>query len=758
MSANPQNAGLELVHEALRSEPREQDRNLVPLADARRSDALQSLLAFATLRQQVLEHRRLEADGDSTTTKPEQEVDLFVLDEVLQLVAERALTITGADGVAIALAEDDAIVCRASAGTVAPDAGARVDPNSGFSGACLVSGQVVRSDDAEHDARVDAVACRRLGARSMLAVPLSAKQTVIGLIEAFSSEPHGFNDCDVRSLNLLAELILAAIRPEEEDRLAEISMKVVAKSATEAARAGINAEETQPVAGDGREEDKGELTEPGEIVAEPHLAPPDLAGFAAAERSRPGLGVVVGVLCLALAIGGTLWWVVHRTSQLTAKAGPRTGAAQAALSDATSLRTAAASASPEAAAEEQAEEAAVPEAPAKPGPMTTVTGIRHWSSSDSSTVVIDLGDQVQYEAHRLSGPERIYFDLHDTKLPADLSGKSIEVQDAFLRRIRVAQPTHGITRVVLETKGSPDFSVSLEQNPYRLLVQVQKPGTKPQDRVKINLFAPLTPAGPAPTNAASFPAQPAPGLTAKTSGETAGVKADSSTALRIALDAGHGGWDLGTVGRTGLLEKDLVLDIVARLGKLLEDRLGAAVVYTRQNDDYVALEKRAEIANLAHADLFLSVHANYSDSVSARGVETYYSDTYSSLKARDLHDGDPSLKNINWTNVDIRQKVHGSHRLAASVQRALYGTLVAWNPGLPNRGVKEAQYVVLTGTSMPAVLAEVSFVSSPADEDNLKSAAYRQQIAQALYQGIACYAKDASRVTLASTTGKPALQ
>ncbi len=106
------------------------------------------------------------------------------------------------------------------------------------------------------------------------------------------------------------------------------------------------------------------------------------------------------------------------------------------------------------------------------------------------------------------------------------------------------------------------------------------------------------------------------------------------TDFQIVLDAGHGGWDLGTVGKKGLLEKDLVLDIVQRLGKLIETKLGAQVIYTRQDDSYLPLEKRAEIANVAKADMFLSVHANYSDLKSARGVETYYTTTYSSIKAR----------------------------------------------------------------------------------------------------------------------------
>jgi len=107
-----------------------------------------------------------------------------------------------------------------------------------------------------------------------------------------------------------------------------------------------------------------------------------------------------------------------------------------------------------------------------------------------------------------------------------------------------------------------------------------------------------------------------------------------ASGLRIVLDAGHGGWDLGTVGPTGLLEKDLVLDVVARLGSMLERRLGAEVIYTRQDDNYISLEKRAEIANFSQAEVFLSVHANYSDYTTARGVETYFTNTYSSDNAR----------------------------------------------------------------------------------------------------------------------------
>src|SRR5258708_4498019 len=190
-------------------------------------EALQALLAFSSLHEQLRQRRALEKHGVPLNADVWQ-LEQFVLDEVLQLVAERALTLTGADGIAIALAEGNAFVCRASAGTIAPEAGARLDPNSGFSGVCLRTGGIVRCDDSENDPRVNVHLCRHLGTRSIVAIPIASSRGTTGLLEAFSAEAFGFNDSDVRSLNLLAELILAAMKPEEENRLAEISQRLVA--------------------------------------------------------------------------------------------------------------------------------------------------------------------------------------------------------------------------------------------------------------------------------------------------------------------------------------------------------------------------------------------------------------------------------------------------------------------------------------------------------------------------------------------------
>ena len=214
-------------------------------------------------------------------------------------------------------------------------------------------------------------------------------------------------------------------------------------------------------------------------------------------------------------------------------------------------------------------------AEAKPGVLPRITGIRHWSSASSSTVVIDMQDQVPYEVHRLGSPERIYFDLHDTILSASLKGKNIEVGDPQLSRVRVAQPMAGVTRIVLDTKGGSNFSVSLEANPYRLVVEVRGVhSATAETREKVDLFK-----GNSPKQTASLPHN----------NEDAQLRAHMPK-FRIVVDAGHGGWDLGTVGRKGLLEKDLVLDISQRLGEMLENRLGSEVIYTRKDDAYISLD------------------------------------------------------------------------------------------------------------------------------------------------------------------------
>ena len=216
---------------------------------------------------------------------------------------------------------------------------------------------------------------------------------------------------------------------------------------------------------------------------------------------------------------------------------------------------------------------------------------------------------------------------------------------------------------------------------------------------------------------------------------------------RIVIDAGHGGHDSGTLGADGIEEKDVVLDVALRLGKLLHDRLGAEVVYTRADDTFIPLETRTAIANKAQADLFISVHANSSGDPSARGVEVYYLNFTSDPDAMAVagRENAVSSQRVNQLSdlvkkIALKDKIDESRELAADVDTSLYAGLKKGNEGLKDRGVKKAPFVVLIGANMPSILAEISFVTNPDDAGELSQPEYRERVAESLYRGVARYA------------------
>ena len=569
--------------------------------------------------------------------------------------------------------------------------------------------------------------------------------------------------------------------------------------------------------------------------------------------------------------------------------------------------------------ESDADDSQPPPTPKKKAPLALVTGIRHWSTPDYTRVAIDVDADVQYEAGRVPDPDRIFFDLPNTKLASVLVGKSFEVRDGFLKKIRVAQYQPGYTRVVLEVADVSDYSAFLLPNPYRLIIDVH--GRQPQTLVahanssstagseqasvtsveKENSYrtfekaneakssAPLGPknavagqgaasssrdstvagdspntnphkvvvdnddsdddagatmpddvrkpsgklaTGETPRPASGAGRSPATVARKKPSSEetlasangagdplfterrdssgpelkateeptsaptaiavaprskdgkknarsTAGASTHEAapTALgdrnltrtlglkigRIVIDAGHGGHDTGTIGPNGLMEKDLVLDVALRLGRLLETRLGADVIYTRDDDTFIPLETRTAVANQHQADLFISIHANSSSDPEARGVETYYLNFTSNhdaleVAARENAVSEKSIFQLQdlVKKITLKEKIDESRELATDVQQSLYGGLATRHSTLRDRGVKKAPFVVLIGANMPSILAEISFVSNPTDEAKLETPEYRQKIADSLYKGIAKYAGGLSGVKVASKFNKQA--
>jgi N-acetylmuramoyl-L-alanine amidase len=472
------------------------------------------------------------------------------------------------------------------------------------------------------------------------------------------------------------------------------------------------------------------------------------------------------------------------------------------------------------------------------GHMAQVTGIRHWSTPNYTRVAIDLGDDVTYEAARVPHPDRIYFDLHGTRLAQELVGKCFAVtDDGFLKKIRAAQFSDDMTRVVLDVNDVTEYSAFLLPNPYRLIIDIHG-GSKPEPGapvVPVPMQRVATPAPSVPNTTAvrsggSFDvaavsaqpgrveattqptSQPISAVVADRSqsdkaqgsgvrvqgsdglsggGGSTGVAAGSAEAVpvpstkklrhgkgvkdadavparaavptadgetsmvralglkvgRIVIDAGHGGHDSGTLGVDGIEEKDVVLDVALRLGKLLHERLGSEIIYTRSDDTFIPLETRTAIANKAQADLFLSIHANSSADASARGVETYYLNFTSSpdaleTAARENAVSDQSIHQLSdlVKKIALKDKIAESREFAGDVEQSLYGGLQRGNAGLKDRGVKKAPFVVLIGANMPSILAEISFVTNAKDARQLQQPEYRERVAESLYKGVARYA------------------
>jgi N-acetylmuramoyl-L-alanine amidase len=214
---------------------------------------------------------------------------------------------------------------------------------------------------------------------------------------------------------------------------------------------------------------------------------------------------------------------------------------------------------------------------------------------------------------------------------------------------------------------------------------------------------------------------------------------------RIVIDPGHGGHDPGAMGK-GVTEAALVLDVSLRLEALLTKLPGTQVILTRRSDDFVALQERTAIANREGADLFLSIHANASASPLVRGVETYFlnfatTGSAAAVAAREnAASGQPMAALPDFVKaIALNNKLDESKDFATYVQGALVQKLGGADKSVKDLGVKQAPFVVLIGAAMPSVLAEISFLTNGQEVKLLRGTAYRQHIAEALFDAVRKY-------------------
>jgi N-acetylmuramoyl-L-alanine amidase len=374
-------------------------------------------------------------------------------------------------------------------------------------------------------------------------------------------------------------------------------------------------------------------------------------------------------------------------------------------------------------------------------PPSELQAIRRERLTDALRVTLELDREAVYREERLNGPSRVFVDLLNTRPAEHLKDVALAFGDDVVRQIRIGRPETTTTRVVLDLDGATRHSVYLMYNPHRLVIDFERrnlrAGTENPNTPGAS-WTPVVPASPGRT-----PTLPSTNL-------KGGFSLSRQLGLRISrvvLDAGHGGHDPGAQVK-GLNEADLVLDVALRLEALLLKQPGVEVMLTRRDNVYVPLDERTAMANRAGADLFLSIHANASPNSRVRGIETYFLNFAPNREAEAIAARENAGSSRTMSSlpeivkaIALNNKINESRDFASMVQMSMYQRLRRANTDVRNLGVKQAPFMVLIGATMPSVLAEISFITNRQEAALLRTIPFREQIAEALLDGIVRYQK-----------------
>lgn len=424
------------------------------------------------------------------------------------------------------------------------------------------------------------------------------------------------------------------------------------------------------------------------------------------------------------------------------------------------------------------------------GGAVLLKDIRRALMSDGVRITLDLESEVSYHEEEITNPKRVFFDLKGVRTASALQDTSLEFDDDIVREIRLGRHPQNTTRVVMDLDGVEAYSVYPMYSPYRLVIDFKRSASARANPPAAPALVASLPAPPPPTETNPAPlaeTTPPPATPSKADAKAASKseakgplpsKSSASVAVappatnsngkfslsrqlglgvsRIVIDAGHGGHDPGAQG-SGINESELTLDIALRVQKLLEKQPGIDVVMTRDTDVFIPLQERTAIANREGADLFLSIHANASRSAAARGIETYFlnfatNPEAEAVAARENAGSSQGMHNLPdiVKAIALNNKINESRDFADTVQKSMVKRLRPRNKTLRDLGVKQAPFVVLIGAGMPSVLAEMSFLTNHQEGTLLKTSAYRQSIAQALYEAVLSYQQALKKQTSAS--------
>jgi N-acetylmuramoyl-L-alanine amidase len=405
---------------------------------------------------------------------------------------------------------------------------------------------------------------------------------------------------------------------------------------------------------------------------------------------------------------------------------------------------------------------------AKNSAVANVMPVKYWSSDNYSRVVIRASSRVKFKSKLLDKngkkPRRLYIDFYQSHIP-DKYRTPVPIEDGLLKQVRTGQFNDKTVRVVLDIESISDYKIFSLNDPFRVVVDVRgvkKPRavTAPREKRAPPEIQTVVTEGTTKypviilSDRKKIKPRAAKRIAAQVS-EVSGSDATANLSLaqqlglgvhRIVIDPGHGGKDPGAMA-FGLKEKEIVIKVAHKVEKILKNRYKYEVILTRTGDTYLPLEERTAIANTKDADLFLSIHVNAHPKKSAKGVETFYLNLATNKEAMRVaaRENATSTHNINELQdilSDLMQnaKINESSKLAQYVQTSMVTGLKEKKYRVKNLGVKQAPFYVLIGAQMPAVLAEISFITNPGDARLLGRKQYLYDIASQIAAGLHGYA------------------
>lgn len=396
-----------------------------------------------------------------------------------------------------------------------------------------------------------------------------------------------------------------------------------------------------------------------------------------------------------------------------------------------------------------------------------VLPVQYWSSDNYSRVVIKASEPVEYHASLLDktskSPKHLSIDFKKSYIPPQYRSP-VSIEDGLLKRIHTGQLDKTTVRVYLETESIADYKVFSLKDPFRVVVDVRgvkgmalkapKKKTPPHIETDVKQVAELV----ALVAESKKVVVSVPKEKKKSSAYPAVTPSQKANPLtlaqqlglgirRIVIDPGHGGKDPGATG-FGLKEKEIVLNVAKKIRKILEEKHDYEVFLTRKGDDFLSLEERTAIANTKEADLFLSIHVNAHPEESVRGVETFYLNLATHTEAMRVAARENATSTHNMSEMqDIlaelmqNERINESSQLAEFVQLNMVSGLKEQKYRVKDLGVKQAPFYVLIGAEMPAVLAEISFITNQDEAKLLKEEKYLQTLAEQIVAGVISYAE-----------------